>query len=124
MAFNMSVGGGDGGGGVAQRIMAGGGAGAPGANVVFVDPADLPDYRPAFSAGAAKADADGYLWIRTTSVRPGTAGFIYDIVDRRGEHIDRVQIPAGRQIVGFGKGGIVYMAARDGSGTWIERTHR
>jgi hypothetical protein len=35
-----------------------------------------------------------------------------------------VQIPGGRTIVGFGKGGVVYMVARDKTGAWIERTHR
>jgi hypothetical protein len=49
---------------------------------------------------------------------------MYDVINRRGELIDRLVIPAGRQIVGFGKGGLVYMQARDASGAWIERTHR
>jgi hypothetical protein len=91
----------------------------------FVTAAELPDYRPAFMQGAARADADGNLWVRTTSVRSGgVTGPIYDVIDSRGELVDRVQIPAGRQIVGFAKGGVVYMAARDQSGTWIERTRR
>ncbi|HEX4681571.1 MAG TPA: hypothetical protein VH277_02615 [Gemmatimonadaceae bacterium] len=127
MVFNMAVGGGDGGGGggVGQRIMAGGGLGAGVmGNVSFVSPADLPDYRPAFSAGSARGDADGNLWIRTTATRPAVAGPIYDVVSRSGALIDRIQIPAGRQIVGFGKGGAVFMLARDASGNWIERTHR
>lgn len=125
MVFNMSTGGGatDGGGGIGQRIMAGGPGLAMG-NVAFVSPAELPDYRPAFSAGASRGDADGNLWIRTTATRAGAAGAIYDVVNRRGELIDRVQLPAGRQVVGFAKGGVVYMLARDGSGAWIERTHR
>ena len=86
----------------------------------------MPDYRPAFTTGAAKADADGNVWIRTSAVRTGSVGGgpIYDIVNRKGEVIDRVQVPAGRQIVGFGKGGVVYMQARDDKAAWIERTHR
>jgi hypothetical protein len=46
------------------------------------------------------------------------------VIGQKGELIDRVQIPSGRQIVGFGKGGVVYMMARDDSGAWLERTHR
>lgn len=92
----------------------------------FVSASELPDYRPAIGQGAARADADGNLWVRTTAVRPGSsvAGPIYDVINNRGELVDRIQIPAGRQIVGFAKGGIVYMAARDQTGSWIERTHR
>ena len=123
MVINIGTGGGDGGGGLAQRMMAGGGVGPMG-KVTFISPSELPDYRPAFSAGAVRADADGNLWVRTTAVRSGAPGVIYDVVNRRGELIDRVQLPAGRQIVGFGKGGVVYMLARDAGGSWIERTHR
>lgn len=125
MMISFSTGGGtDGGGGMAQRIMAGGAPGMANASLNFISPSELPDYRPAFSAGAVKADADGNLWVRTSAVRAGAAGPIYDVIDRRGELIDRIQLPAARQIVGFGKGGVVYMTARDASGSWLERTHR
>ena len=93
--------------------------------LTFVSAADLPDYRPAFSTNSVRADLDDNLWIRTTATRAGAiAGPIYDVVNRKGELVDRVQIPAGRQIIGFGKGGVVYMVARDGKESWIERTHR
>ncbi|MDB4874882.1 MAG: hypothetical protein JWM41_1328 [Gemmatimonadetes bacterium] len=92
----------------------------------FISPSELPDYRPAFTLGAAKADLDGNLWLRTTFTRAGAvaAGPIYDVIDSKGELVDRVQVPAGRTIVGFGKGGVVYMMARDDKGAWIERTHK
>jgi hypothetical protein len=107
----------------------GGGAGAgqvAGPPLAFVSINEMPDYRPAFNTGAAKADGDGNLWIRTSAVRTGSVGGgpIYDVVNRKGEVIDRLQVPAGRQIVGFGKGGVVYMQARDDKAAWIERTHR
>jgi hypothetical protein len=124
MVFNMttSVGGGGGGGGGAQRMMSGPG-GQPSAPS-FIPANELPDYRPAFGPGAVRGDADGNVWVRTSAVRTGSAGSIYDVINRRGELIDRIQLPAGRQIVGFGKGGVVYMSARDASGSWIERSHR
>jgi hypothetical protein len=91
----------------------------------LVSPSDLPDYRPAFVQGAAKADLDGNLWVRTTAVRAGAiAGPIYDVINGQGQLVDRVQVPAGRVIVGFGKAGVIYMLARDESGSWLERTHR
>jgi len=106
----------------------GGGPGGPpsAAPLAFVSINEMPDYRPAFTTGAARADAEGNLWVRTTAVRTGSVGGgpIYDVINRKGEVIDRVQVPAGRQIVGFGKGGIVYMQARDDKAAWIERTHR
>ncbi|MFI5229221.1 MAG: hypothetical protein ACHQWU_09145, partial [Gemmatimonadales bacterium] len=107
--------------GAAQRVMvfmsgveatAKGGA-SPGASapaLTFVSVNELPDYRPAFSNNATRSDLDDNLWIRTTATRPGAiAGPIYDVINRKGELVDRVQIPAGRLIIGFGKGGVVYM---------------
>jgi hypothetical protein len=74
---------------------------------------DLPDYAPPFTAGAVQADADGNLWIRTSTVRDGQP--VYDIVNRRGELFDRVQLPSFRTIAGFGPG-VVYMAVKDSAG--------
>jgi hypothetical protein len=115
--------GGDGGSGADTK--AAGAAGMQMPPINFVSPSELPDYRPAFGLGAAKADRDGNLWIRTTAVRAGAmSGPIYDVVNGRGELADRVQLPAGRQIVGFGKNGTIYMVARDETGAWLEQTHR
>ena len=66
----------------------------------FVPPEDLADYRPAFRQGAALGDAEGRLWIRTTKVVNG--GALYDVVDRKGELVERIQVPPGRVIAGFG----------------------
>jgi hypothetical protein len=103
-----------------------GGPGGPGMQPTFVSINELPDYRPPFGgAGAVRADADDNVWVRTSAKRAGAiAGPIYDVIDRKGEIVDRVQVPAGRTILGFGKGGVVYMLARDDKGAWLERTKR
>ena len=93
--------------------------------LVFVAPSELPDYRPAINSGSAKPDLDGNVWIRTSATRAGAIGGpIYDVVNRKGELVDRIQVPSGRTIVGFGKGGVVYMMARDDKAAWLERTKR
>jgi hypothetical protein len=80
---------------------------------------------PPFDQGAARADVDGNLWVRTSARRAGAIGGpIYDVIDGTGKLIDRLQLPAGRQVVGFGKGGAVYLKARDATGAWIERALR
>lgn len=79
----------------------------------FVQPTELPDYKPPFLNGAVRADMDGNLWVRTVPTKKYEGGQIYDVIDRTGKLIDRVQVPVGRQIIGFGKGGVVYMMARD-----------
>jgi hypothetical protein len=119
MVIQMGPGDGRGGGGR-------GGAGGPNAGftlppLVFVSPSELPDYKPPFFAGAVRADTDGNLWIRTIPTRQVPGGPVYDVVNRKGELVDRVQIPAGRTIAGFGTGGNVYLTMRDSTGVTIER---
>jgi hypothetical protein len=130
MTFSGAPGGGAAPGGPArppreggERTIVMGGPGASGApampgapQVEFVSPSELPDYRPAFLPNATRADAEGNLWIRTTHTRGVPSGAsVYDVVDPQGALIDRVQVPAGRTIVGFGAGGTVYLVAREGT---------
>lgn len=98
----------------------GGGAGFGGREPVFVAPSELPDYQPVFFVGALRADLDGHLWVRTTPTRALAGGPIYDVINAKGELIERVQVPKDRAIVGFGEGGIVYLLAREGSMTKLE----
>ena len=85
----------------------------------FLSPSEMPDYRPAFRQGAARGDADGNLWIRTSKVVNG--GTVYDVINNKGELKDRILIPPGRVIAGFGPDGVVYMGVVDGTITHLER---
>lgn len=107
-------GGGDGGRG---RGGQGGGINIPPLN--FIPAQDLPDYAPPFNAGSMRADADGNIWIRTTLVYNG--GSVYDVVNAKGQLTDRLLLPPGRVIAGFGKGGVVYMGVRDAEGVRLEK---
>ena len=103
------------------------GGGGPGAmamgprNMQFVSADELPDYQPVFFAGAARADADGRLWVRTTPTKALPGGPVYDVIDATGTLVDRVQVPQDRQIVGFGAGGVVYLTTQSGPVRTIER---
>jgi hypothetical protein len=85
----------------------------------FVSIDELPDYRPAFRQAAARGDADGNLWVRTSKISNG--GPVYDVINNKGVLIDRVAIAPGRVIAGFGQGGTVYMGVVDGNITRLER---
>ncbi|HJQ53546.1 MAG TPA: hypothetical protein VJ825_06855 [Gemmatimonadaceae bacterium] len=91
------------------------------APINMVSPSELPDYRPAFTPGSTRADAEGNLWIRTSQSVDGRP--VYDVVNRSGDLVDRVQIPANRVVIGFGSGGTVYLAVRDGTVAHLEKAH-
>lgn len=87
--------------------------------IQLVDASQLPDYAPPFGAGATNGDADGNIWVRTSNVYEG--GSVYDVVNRDGKLVDRVLLPPGRVIAGFGPG-VVYMGVRvDESNVRLER---
>jgi hypothetical protein len=111
--MNRGRGGGGGSGG-----RGGGGRGGRGgtpipAVTVRAELSDVPDYARPFDGGAVIADLDNDLWIRTTTRVDGRP--VYDIVNRRGEVIDRVQLPPLRTIAGFGPG-VIYTAVQDATG--------
>jgi len=100
-------------------VILGGPGGAPMAfrvvipRVVRAATSEVPDYRPPFGQGAVYADRSGSLWIRTSQVIDGRP--VYDVIDGRGQLVDRVQLPPFRSIAGFGPG-LVYLGVRDSVG--------
>lgn len=86
-----------------------------------VKPQDLPDYKPPIGVGAARADADGNLWVRPIQPRTIPGGQIFDVINRQGVMIDRIQLPTGYQLAGFGPNKIVYLSNRDASGVHLSR---
>jgi hypothetical protein len=85
-----------------------------------LDPEELPDRRPAFRRGSVQTDPDGRLWIQV-GMEPGTGGPIYFVINRAGAVVDRVQLPRGRTLVGFGRGSTVYLGSVGQSGGLLER---
>ena len=91
--------------------------------VEVVNPTDLPDYRPPFPQGSVRADRDGNLWIRANQMKPVAGGPVFDIVSPKGELVDRIQLPSGYAVAGFGKDKVVYLTSRDAAGIHIARVH-
>lgn len=89
-----------------------------GPSFVIAPASSFPDYRPAFAAGAARGDMEGNLWVRTSNFVDG--GPVYDVINRAGRLIDRVKIPSGRVLAGFGPASTVYMGVLEGTGARLE----
>jgi hypothetical protein len=117
-----SAGGPPSGGGTNTSVTAVGGAsGMQLPPISMVPISELPDYKPVFGQGSVRADMDGRLWVRTIPTKVTTGGAIYDVIDSGGKLVDRVQVPAGTTIAGFGAGGIVYLGFRDATGLHLQR---
>jgi hypothetical protein len=82
---------------------------------------ELPDYRPPIGPNSVRADLDNNLWIRTIPPKPVPGGPIFDVVNPKGELTDRIQVPPGYALVGFGRGKVVYLSMRDAKGIHLAR---
>jgi hypothetical protein len=72
---------------------------------------DVEDYYAPIRSGSALADMDNRLWILPSLSKQSKAGeLVYDVVSSKGDLLERVRVPLGRYIVGFGRNGVVYMA--------------
>ncbi len=87
----------------------------------LVRTSDLPDYKPPFSLGAVRADADGNIWVRTNPMRRTPGGLVYDVINREGVLVDRLQLPTGYALVGFAPGKVVFLSNRDAQGPHLSR---
>lgn len=117
------------GGGRGQRGAGGSGGGGGGGRggpqiTEFVPLGEIADYYPPIREGASMPDLDGNLWILpTTSAQSKNGELVYDVINPKRGLFERVRLPAGRSVVGFGKGGIVYLMTGDRtSGFYLERT--
>jgi hypothetical protein len=112
---------GEGGGDSPGRGRSGGGVGEPGSSqggsiqrMVSVPLSDIPDYYPPIRRNSAMADLDGNLWILpTTSAQSQRGELVYDVVNPKKGLFQRVRMPVGRSIAGFGKGGVLYLQSGD-----------
>jgi hypothetical protein len=89
--------------------------------VSVISPKELPDFRPPFAGDAVRADLDGNLWIRTNPPKPIPGGAVFDVVNRAGQLVDRLQLPPGYSLVGFGRGRVVFLSMRDAAGVHLAR---
>ena len=105
--------------GAGHMVVASGGPGGPALN--FVPPSELPDYKPPFLPNSTRADGAGNLWVRTIPTRQLPGGPVYDVIDAQGVLVDRVQLPEGRQLVGFAADGALFLVAREAGKATLER---
>ncbi|HYV95897.1 MAG TPA: hypothetical protein VE967_00430 [Gemmatimonadaceae bacterium] len=81
----------------------------------------LPDYESPIGPGSVRADLDGNVWIVPRTSAAAQGGLLYDVVNRKGELVERVQFPKGVALVGFGPGGVVYLNRIEGNAGFLQR---
>ncbi len=84
---------------------------------------EWPAYLPPFlCCGALRFAPDGRLWVR----RSGVAGapLSYDVIDRQGRVVQRVELPKHTQLMGFGATGAIYVVRTDDDGLQYLQRHR
>ncbi|HEY6220752.1 MAG TPA: hypothetical protein VIV65_11925 [Gemmatimonadaceae bacterium] len=90
-------------------------------DVSMVPDSEFPGFWPLVQPGAVLADLDAHLWVLPTTSLNAANGLTYDVINKEGTVFERVQLPKGRALAGFGPHDAVYMTRSDGKGTYLER---
>jgi len=98
----------------------------PGAPQIKVDVAVVPDsefpqFWPPIQQGTVLADLDGRLWILPTTSTNAANGLTYDVVNRKGDIVERIQLPKDRALAGFGPHSVIYLTRNEGGKAYLER---
>lgn len=88
----------------------------------LLPPEQFPDFVPPVQAGTVKADLDARLWILPRTSLSAKGGLLYDIVNRNGEIVERVQFPPGYVLAGFGAHRMLYVVHITGRKGTLEST--
>lgn len=90
-------------------------------DVGIVPDSEFPTFYPPIQQGSVLADLDGHLWILPTTSTNVVNGLTYDVVNRTGEIIERVQLPKNYVLAGFGPRNTLYLTKADGNATYLAR---
>ena len=100
-------------------------AGAAGEERKTVAPAEDDLFAPAkmaFDPTFVIVSSDGRVWVPRNQ-KFGIKSVVYDVFDRQGERVDRVELPPRNRVIGFGPSSI-YTAERDEKGAVTLRKYK
>jgi hypothetical protein len=89
-----------------------------------LDEVEFPDHKPPFPSDAARATPEGEVWVLRHQSHRDEVRALFDVFDRRGELVNRVRLPEGRRLVGFGDGVLYAVVTDDDDLQWLERYRR
>src|SRR5206468_12626930 len=74
--------------------------------------------------GATRVDPQDRIWLLERADVSKRAGLIYDVIDRSGQIVDRVQMPPNAAVIGFGPKNAVYLSITpDRKSTRLNSSH-
>lgn len=91
------------------------------ATIEYVSRAEMPDYQSPIRTSSVSADREGNLWILPSTTTLARGGLLYDIVNEKDGLHERVQLPGGCRVAGFGKRGTVFLGCYHESEWRLER---
>lgn len=93
-----------------MMMFGGGPSSMPIFETLTVAPSEVPDYPPPFVVRATRVDLEDRIWLLERANIGSKAPLVYDVIDRSGQIVDRVQMPPNAAVIGFGPGGSVYLS--------------
>jgi hypothetical protein len=95
------------------------GSGGTGAGV---DEFQWPKAMPAFRAGGTRVTPEGRLWVERYTKAGGEP--VFDVFDANAQLVERVILPVGARVVGFGRDAVYVIRTDEFDLQWLERYRR
>lgn len=77
--------------------------------IFTVDAEDMWEFYPPVRPGQMRVDRNSNIWILPSTSSAAGSGLVFDVLSRTGSLIERVRLPVGRNLIGFGPNDTVYM---------------
>jgi hypothetical protein len=87
-----------------------------------VDEYQWPDAMPAFRAGRTRVTPEGSLWVERYT--KAGAEPVFDVFDGNANLVERVILPTGARVVGFGRDAVYVIRPDEFDLQWLERYRR
>ena len=85
----------------------------------YSEPSEWPEYLPPYTSGLPLFSSDGTLWI-TRAMAAGVAP-TFDLINRKGELMERIVLPQRSKLVGFGNGTVYVVRLDDDDLQYLQR---
>jgi hypothetical protein len=105
---------------LAQTFMGGRGSGGPPPGVMGGAPGGATGGAPGAPRDSTRQGPPPAAMMAMMGAMMNQPPLVYDVITPAGKLIERVKLPAGRQVVGFGANGLIYLTAREGRQMYME----
>jgi hypothetical protein len=85
-----------------------------------IDEIEFPEFKPPFEGRSIRITPWSEVWVERTTAHDATS-IQYDVFDSQGRRVKQIQLPEGRELVGFGREAVYVVRTDADDLQWLEK---